>query len=184
MRVLKKPMILIKDAAQHDLLSRAEKVARVVKAASARERVDAVFAHQDCDCFEPGHVSVAARIETTLIAAGCPGLIYGVVPAWETEAWWFLWPDLVGQVRESWREPRDYDGRDVGKVQDAKEELARCVRPSGVSASKRFPEYQESDSIEIARRVREADRADGPFAARSGSYDRFRANVADLNAAA
>jgi hypothetical protein len=182
--VLRKPLVLLKNASPEDVPHRAKRIVLAANAEAKRAPVAAVLAHEDCDCLEPEHEVVAERIEIALRKAGCPGIAVGVVPAWETEAWWFLWPDLVGQHRSSWREPDDFDNREVGKVRNAKEELARCVRPRSTSRNKRFPEYQESDSIGIARRVRETGRADGPFRARSASYDRFRANLADIVAAA
>jgi hypothetical protein len=137
-RVLRKPLVLLKNASPEDVPHRAKRIVLAANAEAKRAPVAAVLAHEDCDCLEPEHEVVAERIEIALRKAGCPGIAVGVVPAWETEAWWFLWPDLVGQHRSSWREPDDFDNREVGKVRNAKEELARCVgqgQPRGTSAS-------------------------------------------------
>jgi hypothetical protein len=102
-----------------------------------------------------------------------------VVPAWELEAWWFMWPDAVQAVRpKSWRAPDDHLGKRVGLIKDAKEELRRKVVPKDLKPEKRksFPHYQESDSPAIARQVREKKLARKP-GAKSDSYSRFMSSV-------
>jgi hypothetical protein len=74
-----------------------------------------------------------------------------VTPAWEIEAWWLVFPDAVVGVVDGWREPRDWIGKDVGKVENAKEALTKAVRPIG--GRRKTRDYHEADSIEIARNV-------------------------------
>jgi hypothetical protein len=75
----------------------------------------------------------------------------GVTPAWEIEAWWLVFPDAVVAVVDGWREPKDWLGKDVGKLENAKEALAKSVRPTGGRRKPR--DYHEADSIEIANIV-------------------------------
>lgn len=180
-RPMRAPLVLIKNASATDAPTRAERIVETVQAASALSDIRCVFAHEDADDVEPSHEAIAARIEQALRDAGCPCQAHAVVPAWEIEAWWLLWPDLVGGIRPSWREPTQLASRQIGLVRDAKESLAAAVRPSGLSpgARKRFPDYRESDSIEIARRIRGESRANDPAVGRSASYDRFRRSVTE-----
>jgi hypothetical protein len=102
-----------------------------------------------------------------------------VVPAWELEAWWFLWPDAVVAVQTTWRKPDDFVGRRVGLIENAKEELARRVVPR--TKGVRVRGYVEADSVRIARKVKELGLAHAPRGD-SASYDRFRACLAACQA--
>lgn len=172
----REPQVLIRDAKLDDIPSRVEQIANVVEVTRVSNEVQYVFAHEDCDDVEPSHLAVCERIEKALEGFGCPA--HAVVPAWEMEAWWFLWPKAVKSISGSWREPKDYVGRQVGRIKDAKEELVRCVRPKGLSGAekKRFRDYQESDSPKIALKVREDGLARRPEA-KSASYQRFMESV-------
>jgi hypothetical protein len=101
-----------------------------------------------------------------------------VVPAWEIEAWWFLWPEAVAAVNASWDSLDGYRGRRTGLIANAKEELQRALTRSFDAAKKqRVRTYSESDAPSIARQVRERGLADAP-AGRSDSWERFRTSVA------
>ncbi|HYO56546.1 hypothetical protein [Archangium sp.] len=171
------PLVLIKNARPEDVPDRAQRIADAVDIARATHDVACVFAHEDCDDVEPKHEAVCAKIEAALAKAGCPA--HAVVPAWELEAWWFMWPEAVQAVRpKSWRAPDDHLGKRVGLIKDAKEELRRKVVPKDLKPEKRksFPHYQESDSPTIARHVRERKLARNP-GAKSDSYSRFVSSV-------
>lgn len=173
----RQPLVLIKDAKPEDVPERARKIAEAVDIERARHDVVCVFAHEDRDDIEPKHEAICVKIESALAQAGCPA--HAVVPAWELEAWWFMWPEAVQAVRpKSWRVPDDYLGKRVGMIKDAKEELIRRVVPKDLKPEKRkgFPDYQESDSPAIARHVREKNLARSP-GARSDSYSRFVSSV-------
>ncbi len=172
----REPLVLIKNARPEEVKSRAERITNAVKAERVRYEVNCVFAHEDCDDLEPAHLAVCKKIEDALHDAGCPS--HSVVPAWEMEAWFFLWPEAVQAVSKSWRLPDDYRGRHVGKIKDAKEELKRKVVPHGIKKQDRqhFREYEESDAPTIARNVRERGEVNTP-AGRSDSYERFRQSV-------
>lgn len=57
----------------------------------------------------------------------------------------------MAKVVTGWREPNDWVGKDVGRVENAKEALTRAVRPKQVDRKVR--DYHEADSIAIARNV-------------------------------
>ncbi len=173
----REPLVLIKDARPEDVPERAQKIADAVDVSRATHDIVCVFAHEDRDDYEPKHEETCTKIEAALEKAGCPA--HAVVPAWELEAWWFMWPEAVLAVRpKSWRAPDDYLGREVGKIKDAKEELQKKVVPKNLKPEKRkgFQTYQESDSPAIARNVREQGLATEP-GAKSSSYARFRSSV-------
>jgi hypothetical protein len=171
----RQPLVLIKDASPRDVPDRAARIVAAVKADEVAGPVCGVIAHEDCDNCEPHDLDVANKIEAAL--APIQAEVHAVVPAWELEAWWFLWPDAVAATHPTWRKPDDYVGRRVGLVQNAKEEFARCVSPRGRrDARRRVRPYSEADSVLIARKVRELGIADSP-SAESASYDRFRARL-------
>lgn len=178
-KIARSPLVLIKNAPPSDAPSRARRVAATVRAIEARDSVKCVFAHEDADTTEPGHLPVAERIEQALQEAGTPGKVHAVVPAWEIEAWWFLWPEAVATCYERWVEPSTTTP--AGRIENAKERLGRAVRPAGLTSAERknFPDYRESDSIKIAEAIAANGKADEPALGVSRSYDRFRASVAD-----
>jgi hypothetical protein len=119
---------------------------------------------------------VAAKIEAALRGAGLEG--HAVAPAWEMEAWWFLWPEAVKAAFPSWRAPDDHAGRNVGMIRDAKEELRRRVIPPKAKKGKAgFIGYRESDAPRIAEHVVALDLLRSPGAI-SKSYERFVQSVA------
>ncbi|RYZ15755.1 MAG: hypothetical protein EOO70_06085 [Myxococcaceae bacterium] len=174
---IRDPVAYIRDAKPEDVPARAEQIAKVVDIQRAVHEVSCVFVHEDEDGFEPGHEATCAKIEEALKKSGCPA--HAVVPAWEMEAWWFMWPEQVRLVRpKSWRAPDDYVGKAVGRIRDVKEVLMKCVMPLKMKPEKRnsFPDYRESDAPAIARQVREHGVAREPRA-KSDSYARFVRSV-------
>jgi hypothetical protein len=168
-RVLRHPLILKRSSDGLRSDDKRNAVVALLRAQVARGRISAVFAHQDCDAHEPAHESVAMHLETTLAACGFP--VHGVAPAWELETWWFLWPEVTASVRNTWKVPTGYEGREVGLLTHSKELLRTSL--DGPPSS----QYRESDSVEIARAVRAAGVAAKP-GAKSASYERFLGSVA------
>lgn len=169
----RRPPVLIKDAAARRIPDRVEAINALIAAEMTSAEVVCVFAHEDCDDFEPAHEALAEKIERAFGEAGYH--VHAVTPAWETEAWLFLWPDAVAAHRPSWASLDPYRGRDVGKIANAKETLRRALRPAG--KSNRVRDYRESDAPEVARIVRQLNLANTP-GGHSASYDRFRDRVA------
>ena len=168
---LRQPLVLIKNAKPSDVPDRAQTIAGVVDAEREAGPVACVFAHEDCDEVEPAHEAVARKIEEALKVAGCEA--HAVAPAWEMEAWWFLWPEAVKAANPSWRAPDDHVGKNVGMLVNAKEELARRVVPPKTKPGRGgFIGYRESDAPRIAAKVVELGLLHQTRAT-SRSYDRF-----------
>jgi hypothetical protein len=123
----RQPLVLIKNANPADVPDRAQRIATVVEAERESVEIAGVFAHEDCDEVEPAHEVLAKKIEDALRAAGCEA--HAVAPAWEMEAWWFLWPAAVKAANPSWRAPDAHLGQNVGMICNAKQELQRRVVP-------------------------------------------------------
>lgn len=169
----RKPLVLDKGCDVANLPNRYNDFRSIVEAEQTDADVICVFAHKDCDAVEPAHTELALEIERNFEEIGLH--VHAVTPAWETESWLFLWPDAVAAHRPSWRRLNRFVGRDVGRIDDAKEQLRRALRPTGNSSAR---DYKETDAPEIAKRVRELGIANQP-AAKSASYDRFRQCVSD-----
>jgi hypothetical protein len=167
---LRKPPILIKDAASRDVPDRVDVIIGLIDAEMTTADVICVFAHEDCDAVEPAHLALADKIESAF--SSCGRHVHAVTPAWEMEAWLLLWPAAFSKYRPRWAPIDKYKGRDVGKIGNAKQELTHALRPSGKGHT--VPDYRESDAPEIARIVRESGWARSP-AGRSDSYRRFMA---------
>jgi hypothetical protein len=178
-----RPLVLIKGVTPAKLRTRVSALRRTVQADSVRSEVAAVVIHEDCDELEPAHERVSKEISDALSEED-----YGVVPAtpaFEIEAWWFLWPRALGAYRESWRAPEEYRGRQVGRISNAKEELRRAVRPRRLAGSeaRKFVSYEENDSPGIAavvRRlgcVRDAEATSDSFAAFCSLVDAMRISM-------
>lgn len=172
-KTFRKPPILIKDCDPTKVPGRVEIIKKLIDAEATSCEVVCVFAHEDCDDFEPAHTKLSRKIEEGFAEAGYH--VHAVTPAWETEAWLFLWPEAVSDYRSGWRSLERFRGRDVGKIRNAKEELVRSLRPQG-KGSARSRDYRESDAPMIAGKVREMGLANSP-AGRSASYDAFRDRV-------
>lgn len=144
-------------------------IAEFVKAESYARDVLFVIAHEDCDNVEPAHEALSSRIESLLSETGVNAI--AATPAWELEAWWFLWPDAMRSVNGKWRNP-SRSGSNVGMIRHAKEELRRALRPRGSTTR----DYRESDSREIAKKVYELGMVDTRDAT-SDSFDRFSESI-------
>lgn len=162
-----KPLLLVKNASAPNLSVRAQKLAATVRAdQAARGPVACVFVHEDADDLAPTDERRAAAMREATLAAGlevCP-----VVPAWELEAWWFLFPDAVASAFPSWSRLPSKPQRQVDRIRNAKEAFRNATTPR--RARRR---YTESDGIDIARAVRQLDLANRPVG-RADAYDRFR----------
>lgn len=169
----RKPLVLIRDAPTAEARKKnASGVAAVVKAKSVIADVQLVVAHQDCDALEPAHEGLAESIRAELEAAGLPNVI-AVAPAWEIEAWWYLWPDAVAAVNSKWKRL----GRtgNHGMIQNVKEALRRDLRNKGVR------DYEESDSVKIAVQVR-SEGIVGTKVGTSASFEAFADRVREVEA--
>ncbi|MBT9556661.1 MAG: hypothetical protein IV100_11565 [Myxococcales bacterium] len=161
------PLVLVKGRAAAEQRKNATEIAKVVRAAQVVRDVRLVVAHQDCDAVEPAHFAVSEAIELELKASGVP--VVAATPAWEMEAWFYLWPDAPAHVNHNWaRAARP--GQRVGLIKDAKETFRRELRPK--KAGKAPRDYEESDAPEIARHVREQGLI-GTLDAKSESFERF-----------
>ena len=169
--IRKTPIILMKQVTGMKLRSKAQQLARILRAERRLRDIECVFIHEDADALEPAHASLARKIEESVAAEG--ESIHAVVPAWEIESWWLLWPDVLGSCRESWRSPTEFRGMNIGLVADAKEALRNALRTAN---SNRGAEYKERDSVMIAAAIRSTGVAASPQGL-SASYDRFRQSV-------
>jgi hypothetical protein len=162
------PLLLVKNTQPGKIATRADKAAQLLTAEHTKAPVACVFMHEDADAVEPAHIRICEEKERVLRARG--HAVHAVTPAWEIESWWLMWPDAVGGLRANWKTPDKYRGRNVGAVQNAKEELRKLLRPPGVPRS--FRTYEELDSPSIAQRIRDLGLARHPQAS-SASYRRF-----------
>lgn len=165
--------MLVKGVTPDELARRVTDLSQQVAADRVRFDVRGALVHEDCDDVEPAHKAVAKRYDDKFRDADYR--VHPVIPAWELEAWWLLWPRALPGYRESWRAPAEYRGKHVGKLRDAKERLNKAVQPRSLKAAerKRFRGYEESDSPGIARLIRERGWLTEPEG-RSDSYAHFR----------
>jgi hypothetical protein len=176
-RPLRNPITLVRNLPTKSLPTRAERVSRLLQAYDKVERpIRWVLMHEDADDVEPAHEAVIAKIESCYKPLPWP--VRAVVPAWEIEAWWFLFPEAVRQVRPSWQLLSRYAGRDIGQIRNAKEELQRALKPAGARAT--FQSYTEADSVLIAERVAAAGQLSPPWFAQSSSWQAFVATIVAL----
>jgi hypothetical protein len=168
-KYMRKPLVLIRNRQEaEDRKQNAAGIADAVRAESVLHDVAVVIAHRDCDAVEPAHELQAQAIRSELEAAGVRNVI-PAAPAWETEAWWFLWPDAVAAVHSKWTRLRRTGNH--GMIKDAAEELARDLRNKSTRR-----EYEKSDAGKIANNVRVLgliDRCKGT----SASFAAFRHRV-------
>ena len=150
----RRPLVLVRGRRQADANENVTKIADVVRAESARHDVKLVIAHQDCDDVEPAHELLASQIEEAFAKLGINSI--AAAPAFEIEAWWYLWPEAVMKVNRNWRHP-NRSGQEVGKLEDVKERLRRELRPR---TGARTRDYYESDSPKIASIIREDNLVD------------------------
>lgn len=171
---LRDPLVLVKDRDPRGVAENAEDAAQaVVDAAGVKYVVKLVIAHQDCDAVEPAHIRLAQAIEKAW-GRELDVPVIGVAPAWETEAWFYLWPDAVAAVNSSWK-PLPRTPRNAGMIANAKEQLRRDLRPGG---RVRVDDYEESDAPRIAAKIRERGEVNQPLAnVTSDSFRRFKMKV-------
>lgn len=174
LRTLRDPITLVKGVPPRQLRSKASRVSAVLRATDRRGGIRCVFLHEDADEVEPAHLPLIERIEQTYRSLPWP--VHAVVPAWELEAWWFLFPSAVAALHRSWRAPDQYRGKNVGKIQNAKERLRQCVRPAS-TRSATFRSYVESDSVLIAQKIVELGLLAPPWYANSASWLAFLEKV-------
>jgi len=159
----KKPIILGKNAHTKKRRSAAEEIVALIAASTARGcQVNAVILHRDLDNTErdetvtsfskDGSGELAEIISADMRAACASGgisvKIIAAVPAYEIEAWWFLWPEAVAKHRPGWDKLQDRTGQRVDMIVDAKKSLQRALRRPD---NKKIPEYSESDGLHIVR---------------------------------
>ncbi|MFI7521361.1 hypothetical protein [Micromonospora globbae] len=173
---LRKPMALVRNVPPSRLPKHADRVAVLLRAVAVRKPIRCVLMHEDADDVEPAHEKLIAKIEDCYRSLPWP--VHAVVPAWEIEAWWFLFPQAVQQTRSTWRSLGQYAGRDVGQIRNAKQELQRALRPSGAKPT--FQSYTEADSVLIAEKIVATGALSRPPAAKSRSWQTFVDTVAAL----
>ncbi|MCP9491105.1 MAG: hypothetical protein MSC31_14705 [Solirubrobacteraceae bacterium MAG38_C4-C5] len=160
----KKPPLLAKTGDRRKLAASAERLASLWRQEGAVRRVDCLYNHEDTDDVEPSHVPLAARIESSLRSAGCPG--HAVACAWELEAWFLMWPDAIEATRRAWVVPRRLRGRNVGQITDPKRELETRLAVGKPPQLR----YQEKHAPEVAAQI--ASRL-SQRTGTSESYERF-----------
>jgi len=170
----RRPPILLRDAKPEDVPDRVAVVTSLIDAALVDSDVIAIFAHEDCDKVEPAHEVLGKKIEAAYASAGY--VVSAAAPAWETEAWLFLWPDAFKEYRPKWRSIDKYKGRNVGLIVDAKEELVRALRPTGKTAVR---DYRESDAPALVEIIAKRGWVRAPMGS-SASFQAFIAKAASL----
>lgn len=168
-KTFRRPPVMVRDAKPQQLPDRVAQIAALIDAEAVHSDILAIFLHEDCDAVEPAHMPLASKIEAAFNKVGYD--VIGVAPAWETETWLFQWPEAVAAHRSKWRSLASYKGRNVGLIVDAKEELVRALRPTGLAASS-VRDYRESDAPAIALQSVASGEALAP-AARSASFSAF-----------
>ncbi len=153
----KHPMILGKNTHLNKRNTVCQEIARFVAARNVVCEVVSVIAHRDCDQVEPAHKAHRDSLLNDMRASALPQPV-AATPAFEMEAWWFLWPKALAETRACWNAIRPRG--QVGKIVDAKEELRRTLRPKGGTG--KCPDYTESDSRKVAENVRRLDIARAP----------------------
>lgn len=165
-RVVKRrrPLLLAKGAQAAALQKRAAQLAATVRQIEISDGpVTCVFVHEDADAVTPADARRSAEMRAAAHAADveiCP-----VVPAWELEAWWFLFPDAVAAAFPSWKKltPR----ATVDRITDAKEKFRDATTDRRTRRR-----YREADGQAIAGKVRALGLARAPMGT-CASYTRF-----------
>ena len=172
----RKPPILMKDASPADMPDRVARISAIIDAEKATSEVIGILAHEDCDAVEPAHIALSQKIELNFQQRGYE--VFPVVPAWETEAWFFLWPAALHAYRPTWQKLSAQPHRNVGKIQNAKEALRRELRPKGATKTR---DYRESDAPGVAEQVRRLGLAGTPSGA-SGTYGQLMTHASTIAA--
>ncbi|GAA3726868.1 hypothetical protein GCM10022225_05080 [Plantactinospora mayteni] len=175
-QTLRKPMALVKNVPPERLPSKAQRDGALLRAVHARKPIRCVFMHEDADAVEPAHERLITKIEECY--SDLPWPVHAVVPAWETETWWFLFPKALKAVRPSWRMPTEYAGRDLGRIRNSKEELKKALLPAG-SKPATLRTYAEADSALIAEKIVALKLLAPPWFAKSASWLAFVKKVTE-----
>lgn len=69
----RQPLVLIKNARPEDVPDRTQQIARTVDIARSTHDVACVFAHEDCDDYEPKHEEVCRKIGPPALDVGSRG---------------------------------------------------------------------------------------------------------------
>lgn len=176
-RSLRKPIILSKDASANKRKTAAADIASFARGFEKIEGRVIVVAHRDCDDIEPAHESAAEVIETELRKAGVK-IPIAATPAWEMETWWMLFPDVVSSLRDCWR-PIDYGNKHVGRIENAKEQLTRDLRPVAASGRTKCPDFASADGPRVAEAIAARHDLKAPTKARSDSFRAFVQKLVD-----
>lgn len=167
----KEPLLLAKNVAPEKLAAAAKRLAAIIVAEERVQLVDAVVAHEDCDEVEPAHEKLAKTKRAAF--AKVRAKVIPAVPAWELETWLMLWPAAAPLVSEKWRAPVEWTKTHVGKVEHAKQKYAASLVSHHAARVRRsVRQYEEKDSVPIAKVVRDQGWASAPKAT-SDSYTAF-----------
>lgn len=168
----RRPIILSKDAHASKRDEMCREIAKLVGALRVVCEVVSIVAHRDCDAAEPAHVASRESLLRDMRNHALPQPV-AATPAFEMEAWWFLWPEALAATRSCWNHVKSRGH--VGKIVNAKEKLRRELRPKGGAV--KCPEYAESDSRRIAENVKQL----GLVRAPKGQSDSFADFVSQLD---
>lgn len=160
----RKPLVLMKDRRAAQQRKNGQQIAQQIVRDRKRFDVRGVVAHQDCDALEPAHEALSEVIEKELADTGVAAV--AATPAWETEAWLFLWPDAAPAVVKSWARP-NAKRRQLGLIPNAKEAYRKAL-----GAQRKRP-YEESDAPKIVAKACELGLVKSSPTGRSQSFDRF-----------
>jgi hypothetical protein len=167
----RRPPMFVKGGSSTNLAHRAQKFAAAVRAdESANGPVSCVFVHEDADGLPPEDEVRGRQMRDACANEGLD--VIPVVPAWEIEAWFFLFPAAVARGFPSWRRLPERPGARVDFIENAKERFRALTAPPG---GKR--RYVESDGRRIASCIRELGLADSPVG-EAAAFTRFREDVA------
>lgn len=174
----RKPMILSRNAGARKRRSMASDIATFTEVLQRSDRRVIAVVHRDCDAIEPSHRQERAELHADLEGAGVSEFVVAN-PSWEIEAWWMLFPLALASTRPCW-ELVDYSKSSVGMIEHAKERLTRDLRPRDRARRARCPDYQEMDSLTIARKISENPQWVSQIKARSLSFEAFRDDLAEV----
>lgn len=127
-----------------------DRVAGVVNARAATQRVYAVLVHQDSDGPDPSEETAKTLAADLRPHFSDPAIqVAGVVPVQELEAWWLLFPAAVKEVRpQAWRAAKFPQAGDTGTIESPKEKLIALTKKVAL----KHP-YREADSVTIAKNI-------------------------------
>ncbi|GAA2640937.1 hypothetical protein GCM10010307_41700 [Streptomyces vastus] len=127
-----------------------------------------IAVHEDMDaCPGPAYDSARRTVSVALAkASGACSSVYALAAA-ESEAWLLLFPDAFPLHRPPWKIPASWRGKDTGRRQTPKEDLATELQ---------CPRYRETDGPEIASKAL----AHGLINEPTGSNRSYSEFVADL----